>query len=609
MALRPDLAKSWQREDASRPPHGQAPLGPRGVAYLCMGPAAHLDVAIASFENLSAAAPELPTALITDRPERPPAVENFIHLEPSGDPGLDRVAALRSSPFDRTLLLQDDAYVCGNPGEILDLLDRFDLALPQARLLEPYPVDGIPGSFPELDCGVIALRRTAGISTMLEAWEATHQRLSHSPDPLPSSASLRLVLYENNHLRWSVLPPEYNCWFEHPGCLTATPIILRGNPDPDRCSSAASELAAQVHARAPIVHLGSALLAARGNSVELVSTLDRPGPARQRPHEPLQPLEDAESDCPIPARTSNPATTRSGESRERATRNSPGEDSHHDNARLLYVLGMHRSGTSAVTGSLPPFGFTMLGAGDLMSPDRANPRGYFESKTMQQVNDKLLASLGGTWASPPPLPEGWHRAPGIQQIHPSLRQIVSNLRPTDGPTAWKDPRLCLTLPVWRDALPYAGAAIFVYRHPHEVAASLATRDGIHPSQGLALWERYNRAALHCLAGVPVLIARYEDLLDDAHAWCDIVASFLDLNGIDRPSSLPYSLVEEFLDASLRRERVHGSGKSHVAGTSLLPATAELLSLLDTLRGSHSVWISPEVPEEEPWVTGMLKWGA
>lgn len=61
----------------------------------------------------------------------------------------------------------------------------------------------------------------------------------------------------------------------------------------------------------------------------------------------------------------------------------------------LVVLGMHRSGTSSVAGAL-----ALLGAAPprtLMEPGEDNPRGFWESLVLMEVNDSLLAAGASNW--------------------------------------------------------------------------------------------------------------------------------------------------------------------------------------------------------------------
>jgi hypothetical protein len=71
-------------------------------------------------------------------------------------------------------------------------------------------------------------------------------------------------------------------------------------------------------------------------------------------------------------------------------------------SQLVLVLGMHRSGTSALSGLLVQSGLD--GPQDLMPATKANPRGYYESVAMMQINEQLLGDLGCQWSTSKPIP-------------------------------------------------------------------------------------------------------------------------------------------------------------------------------------------------------------
>jgi hypothetical protein len=71
----------------------------------------------------------------------------------------------------------------------------------------------------------------------------------------------------------------------------------------------------------------------------------------------------------------------------------------------VIVLGMHRSGTSAITGCLNLLG---IEAGfDLIGPDPSNTMGYWEKIDLVMAHDALLNSLDMAWDSVGRLPEDW----------------------------------------------------------------------------------------------------------------------------------------------------------------------------------------------------------
>ena len=167
------------------------------------------------------------------------------------------------------------------------------------------------------------------------------------------------------------------------------------------------------------------------------------------------------------------------------------------------------------------------------------------------------------------------------------------------PAAWKDPRNCIVLPFWQTVLGPLSAAVFVYRDPLEVARSLQSRDGFPLTLGLALWERYVRAACANLQGLPTLCADFQAVLDDPEAWCRQAVEFLKSAGlaVDSGHSEP---ARTSVDGRLRHQRhtVHST-------TGLGDSQRAVLETLHSVVGPHSSWRSPDLGTEPDWVTDVL----
>ena len=82
------------------------------------------------------------------------------------------------------------------------------------------------------------------------------------------------------------------------------------------------------------------------------------------------------------------------------------------------------------------------------------------------------------------------------------------------PWAVKDPRLCVTLRFWLAFWTTPPAVILIYRHPVEVAESLARRDQFGMLQGFYLWIAYNRAAIQNSVGLCRIMVSYPALIHD-----------------------------------------------------------------------------------------------
>lgn len=150
----------------------------------------------------------------------------------------------------------------------------------------------------------------------------------------------------------------------------------------------------------------------------------------------------------------------------------------------VVILGMHRSGTSCLTGSLQEAGL-YLGAVNTAAP--YNAKGNRESRAIMDLQDDLLTANGGAWDAPPH-EVIWPSA------HQSRRDAIIATYPTDQIWGFKDPRSLLTLAGWLEALPSL-RFVGTFRHPLAVAASLQARNGFSIEKSLALWEVYNRLLL------------------------------------------------------------------------------------------------------------------
>ncbi len=160
-------------------------------------------------------------------------------------------------------------------------------------------------------------------------------------------------------------------------------------------------------------------------------------------------------------------------------------------ATALLVLGMHRSGTSALTAVLNDLGASL--GNELVAANDDNPGGYFENAGAVTAHEMLLAELDRGWEDLRELPEGWLQSAAGKRAQAGIAALLREEFAGVPLWALKDPRLCRLLPLWRPALAEAGIeakALFVLRNPDEVAASLGKRDGIGAEIAHLLWLRH-----------------------------------------------------------------------------------------------------------------------
>lgn len=157
----------------------------------------------------------------------------------------------------------------------------------------------------------------------------------------------------------------------------------------------------------------------------------------------------------------------------------------------IIITGMHRSGTSMIAGVLQICGL-YLGS-NLLGPMKSNAKGHFEDRGFLQINEEILKANGGRWNKPPRLVS----MPGEAYLK-KMRAFIAGF-PRTRPVGWKDPRACLTLEVWKQAIePEELKVILVSRPVDEIAASLKKRNGMGYATAETLHFQYQKAAIQAL---------------------------------------------------------------------------------------------------------------
>jgi hypothetical protein len=265
------------------------------------------------------------------------------------------------------------------------------------------------------------------------------------------------------------------------------------------------------------------------------------------------------------------------------------------------VVGMDRSGTSALTQLITQFGLRPPVDGDLIDAREANPTGVWESRSLTSLNTRVLQAVGSDERFPLPLAMGWETDQRLDALRSEAREAFARSFPVQ-PWAWKDPLHCLTFAFWRHTLDVAPAVILVIRNPLEIAASAARAWGREKIFGLALWERYLRQALAQIEGLPIVVASYEDMLQDPSAWGERTHAALDEAGVAVGAYREDDLVAA-IDRRLRHAEYTREDLFVDAGVS--PAQRELYDLLFGLKGLHTVFVTPSLPDETPTTDVLL----
>jgi hypothetical protein len=268
-------------------------------------------------------------------------------------------------------------------------------------------------------------------------------------------------------------------------------------------------------------------------------------------------------------------------------------------ATALLVLGMHRSGTSALAGALARLGVALGPRLLEAAPD--NPLGYWEHAGVVQAHERLLHALGSSWEDPRELPQGW-------LAHPAARaaadEIDSLLREdfADAPLwAVKDPRLCRFLPLWLPLLARRGVqakVLAIVREPSQVARSLAARDGIRAAHAEALWLRAAAEIAQGSDGLPRALLDFEQLMADPDAAIAQAAAQLQVQFPRAGESLRAAVAED--QRHHRREVAAGTSPAAQLHARLAGASDPWSVLVDAEAA-----VAQAIGPAREWLDGLV----
>ncbi|WP_406817777.1 sulfotransferase family protein [Mycobacterium sp. M23085] len=221
----------------------------------------------------------------------------------------------------------------------------------------------------------------------------------------------------------------------------------------------------------------------------------------------------------------------------------------------LFVLGMGRSGTSALTRVISLCGAALPAR--LLGPDASNPTGLWEPRDAMDINEEILYRRHSGWADPTlRISEGPFTPDEKEASITAIEAFLATL-PAAPLVVIKEPRISLLFDVWLEAARRAGldvAVVIAVRHPQEVIKSLATRDRASQELASALWLKYSLLAERQTRGLPRVFVDYANFLQDWRREIARISTALAID-LDTPNELA---IKEFLNPDLHRQQTNDS---------------------------------------------------
>ena len=182
---------------------------------------------------------------------------------------------------------------------------------------------------------------------------------------------------------------------------------------------------------------------------------------------------------------------------------------------IVLVVGMHRSGTSAVTRGLQTMNVAL---GDRLWPpnEKVNAKGFWEDMDINALNVEMMKALDTDWHYLAPIDsrqiETLHTLGFLPRAMELLRAKVG-----DSPRfGFKDPRVAKLLPFWKEVVArcqYQAKYLLTTRHPSSVVQSIQNRDGFDAEKNYLLWLVHMLEMLNATAGCTRVLVDYDRLME------------------------------------------------------------------------------------------------
>jgi len=223
---------------------------------------------------------------------------------------------------------------------------------------------------------------------------------------------------------------------------------------------------------------------------------------------------------------------------------------------IVFVLGMHRSGTSLCSHILSALGVDMA---DDVAPTVGNA-GHWERWEIAEFHERILRLFNRDYNGrfhDFALPVAWWADP---RIAPIRREIVDFLekRMGEGYFGFKDARTVRLMPVWHqifNELRLAPRAVLCLRNPAQIALSLSAHDGLDTATGEYRWLVHMIDFFRYANGLDFCTVEYDEWFDNPSANAERLRKFLDLPWQQSESELDL-ILSDIIDPAGRPD---GSG--------------------------------------------------
>lgn len=289
---------------------------------------------------------------------------------------------------------------------------------------------------------------------------------------------------------------------------------------------------------------------------------------------------------------------------------------------VLVILGMARSGTSAIARGLKALGVDL---GEKLTPasERWNPKGFWEdTDVVYKINRGVLYALDHQWMSANLIEKLQYQSGALYDLKNSAIALVRQRIAMTPYWGFKDPRTAKLIPFWQEvftALNLKDSYVIALRNPLSSAHSYQSLSGCDLEEALLLWLMHLIPAVEGTQNKNRVVVSYDLLMQDPHLQLNRIKIGLDLPDLADSSEIDI-YANEFLDKKLHHyEYSMDDLKSHPV-TAVVPLCLKVYEILlkvakDDIKFSDeefiSTWqqIKTEFAEQRPiykYIDTLLK---
>lgn len=232
--------------------------------------------------------------------------------------------------------------------------------------------------------------------------------------------------------------------------------------------------------------------------------------------------------------------------------------------RVFVVLGMARTGTSAISRALKVFGIN-LGDALTVGNEDWNPTGFWEDKDIVYgVNGRLFSRLGFAPYGLLTIASEQQTGSAVEDIHQYATETLQKRFQVSNCFGFKDPSTIKLLPFWRkvfSGLKLQDDYVIALRNPLAAARSYQKLTGCELELCLLLWCAHLFQAVEGTENVRRLVVSYDLLLQNPRQQLQRMTNAFNLGLADHQEEEHYA--EKFLDQKLNRfQASHDELSSH-----------------------------------------------